>query len=435
MRDASRVDRVADILTVEDFSEDLFGRFYAAILDLAAAGRPVSPVVLAPMFAGDPAYQQMDGQKFLVDLVTSLTAAADPAPMARHVRELAVRRRLHAQMLASADMMADLAVNIDTSISQHDTAITSAFERTEPSPFRGGADAVREVLASFERPKQGVMSGVVEGIDRLIGPIKPGWLGILAARPGMGKTAAAISYLRGTAERGHASLFASLEMTWQTLSMRLVSDFCHSIGQPIPFSNIIGGQSTQAQRCTIAGADDDLTPLPFRIIDKRCHTLGQLRRAIRRRKRELQSTGKTLELVVVDYLQLLMPDTMRQSEYEAVSEVSRELKIMAGDEGVAILALSQLSRAVEQRQDKRPQLSDLRASGQIEQDADFVLFLVSQEYYLRKAEPEPESADHITWQDKMSKVEGWLEFICAKHRHGEEGNFFGRFYRQYQAVR
>jgi len=138
---------------------------------------------------------------------------------------------------------------------------------------------------------------------------------------------------------------------------------------------------------------------------------------------------------VVDYLQLLMPDTPRQSEYEAVSEVSRELKIMAGDEGVAILALSQLSRQVEQRQDKRPQLSDLRASGQIEQDADFVMFLVSQEYYLRKAEPEPDTSEHDAWRAKMDKAESWLEFICAKHRHGQEGNFFGRFYRQFQAVR
>ena len=436
MFDSSRADRLADVLAPADFAEPLFGRIYSVALDLVAQGRPANPVIIAPMFDADPAFAEMEGRKFLGGLVGSLTAAADPVPMARHLRELAVRRQLHGQMLASAQAFADLGVGVDLTIAEHDTAVTSSFERTDPAPMRSGVDVMNEVLNSFDRKVVGVTSGGgVEGVDRLIGSIRPGWLGVVAGRPGMGKTAAFISYLLASASQGHASLFASLEMTWEMLSMRMVADYCHRIGRPVPFSAITGGMTTPDQRRVISGAYDDIAGLPFRIIDKRCHTLGQLRRAIRRRKRELKAQGKLLELVVVDYLQLLMPDQPGKSEYENVSIVSRELKIMAGDENVAIVALSQLSRNVEQRQDKRPQLSDLRASGQIEQDADFVLFLVSQEYYLRKAEPEAGTAEHDTWVAGMAKVESWLEFICAKHRHGQEGNFFGRFFRQLQAVR
>ncbi len=436
MRDNARIDRIADVLTPEDFSEQLFGRLYMAVLDLAAHGRPANPITIAPLFDGDAQFEQLDGRTLLTEWVTSLMAATDPFSMARHVRELAVRRRLHEEMLASAARIADLTIETDRAISEHDTAVSATFERTDLNPFRSGVDAAREVMRSFDRKHTGVLSGGgVEGIDRLIGALQPGWLGIVAGRPGMGKTAALISYLRATAEKGHCSLFASLEMSWQILGMRLVADYCHSIGSPVPFGALMKGETTQHHRDIIGGVEHDVGALPFKIIDKKCHTLGQLRRSIRRRKRELQAVGKKLELVVVDYLQLLQPDGKPKSEYEAVSEVSRELKVMAGDEEVAMIALSQLSRAVEQRQDKRPMLSDLRASGQIEQDADFVLFLVSQEYYLRKAEPEPDTADHVAWREKLTRAEGWLEFICAKHRHGEEGAFFGRFYRQFQAVR
>lgn len=436
MRENGRIDTVAEILTSDDFAEPLFGRIFTAMLDLSAQGRPANPVLIAPLFDADPGFIELNGRAMLVEWTASMTAAANPVGMAKHVRELAVRRRLREQMIASAEALTDIQAPVDACIALHDTAITASFERSEPNPFRSGADVMREVYASFDRPTGGITSrGGVEGIDRLVGAIRPGWLGIIAGRPGMGKTAAVISYLRTTAMAGHASLFASLEMTWETLSLRMIADYCHAIGQPVLFKSIMDGRTTQRDRAIIASADELLPSLPFRIIDKRCHTLGQLRRSIRRRKRELHAAGKKLELVVVDYLQLLQPDRPANSEFEAVSQVSRELKIMAGDEEVAIIALSQLSRGVEQRQDKRPQLSDLRSSGQIEQDADFVLFLVSQEYYLRKAEPEPDTSEHAEWETKMSKVEGWLEFICAKHRHGAEGNFFGRFHRAYQAVR
>ncbi len=435
MSDNSRVDAVADVLAPEDFGEGIYGRLFAAIVDAVAQRRSANAIIVASLFQGDDAFEAAGGRTFLFGLTNAVTALIDVVGVARHVRDLAVRRRLFAQMDASAADLADLNRPIDTVIAEHDAATTGAVERTDPNQFRSGADCVDEVIASFDRTVIGVTSGAVAGMDRLAGAVRPGWLGIVAARPGMGKTAALVSYMRGTASRGHHCLFASLEMTWETLSMRLIADHCHAIGQPVPFGPMVEGKLWDQHKRTVFRVRDDIAALPLKIIDKRCHTLGQLRRAIRRRKREVAAIGQKLELVIVDYLQLLSPDRPARSEYEAVSEVSRELKIMAGDENVAIIALSQLSRSVEQRTDHRPALSDLRSSGQIEQDADFVIFLLSEEYYIRKTEPEPETLEREAWQLKLAKVENTLEFICAKHRHAREGNFFGRFYRDFQAVR
>lgn len=138
---------------------------------------------------------------------------------------------------------------------------------------------------------------------------------------------------------------------------------------------------------------------------------------------------------MVDYLQLLRPDQRGRSKYEDISEVSQSLKATAKDHDVAILALAQLSREVEKRPDKRPQLADLRDSGQIEQDADGVLFLLRNEYYLRQSEPEMFSADRGKWEHAMSKVQGKIEFILAKQRNGTTGSATGTFYGAYQAVR
>ena len=436
MRDNARIDRVADTLSANDFGEEIFGRIYTAIVDCAMQGRPAKPMVIAQLFEGDAQFQELDGRKFLNEATMSLLSAAEPTSMVRHVQDLAVRRRMFIQMTASATMLADLNLPLDTTLADHDTALTSSVERAEANPFRGGHECISEVLATFDRPIIGVSSnGVVEAMDRLVGKMRPGWLGVLAARPGMGKTAVAVSYMRGTALAGHQVLFASLEMTWQMLSLRLAADHAYALGRPIPFSRITEGRLNPQQREIVKDIYHDLADAPFKIIDKQCHTLGQLRRAVRRRKRELAAIGAKLELVVVDYLQLLVPDGKAKSEYEAVSEVSRELKVMAGQEGVAVLALSQLSRNVEQRADKRPFLSDLRSSGQIEQDADFVMFLLSQEYYVRKEEPEPDTPPHAEWQMKLAQLENKLEFILAKYRHGPEGTFFGNFYRNYQAVR
>ena len=157
---------------------------------------------------------------------------------------------------------------------------------------------------------------------------------------------------------------------------------------------------------------------------------------IRRTKRRMAAQGSSLDLVVVDYLQLLRANETRgKSQYEQVSEISRTLKAIAKETGVAIMALAQLSREVEKRPDKRPMLSDLRDSGQIEQDADLVLFLFREEYYLSKEKPPQHNEKYTDWQGAIADARGKIDFIVAKRRNGVEGTATGRFHGEFQAVR
>ena len=278
--------------------------------------------------------------------------------------------------------------------------------------------------------------GIIGPLDEGVGPIVKGEMIVLAGRPGMGKTATALTYLWGAANMGHASLFISAEMDWESLSGRLVCDFCCTPQQAIPYNVFVRGDPSPEQRRIIRDARDNIARLPFKIVDRQCGTLVQIRRAVRRRKRELEAAGKTLDLVVVDYLQLITADDSKANEYENVTKVSRGLKMMAKDEGVAMIALSQLNRGVEGRLEKRPVMADLRQSGQIEQDADGIVFLLSPEYYLLSTEPDEQDIEkHDIWRNELERVRHRLEFIVAKRRSGTVGVKVGKFFRETQAVR
>lgn len=250
-------------------------------------------------------------------------------------------------------------------------------------------------------------------------------------------TAVAISYAIGAARRGHGVLFISLEMSSHELGMRMASDLCFDLGEHdrVPFAAIQSGTINDRQRDAIRRARGYVADLPLFVVDAGSMTIGRLNMLVRRYARRLEAKGQKLELVIVDYLQLLHPDQRHRSAYENVSEVSRGLKACAKENGVGVFALAQLSREVEKREDKRPMLSDLRDSGQIEQDADGVLFLLRQEYYLLKNEPDPGSDKHETWRNLLERNRGKIEFIVAKRRNGVEGYSAGRFFGPYQAVR
>lgn len=435
--DNSRIDYVADTLKQEDFADPLLGRIFGVILREGALRNAVNAITLAPFFSADEEFAQRDGAKLLLEASIGVSAAMHPKGFAEQTSALAKRRLLVSGFRDVLIRASDLDVSVEELVSDADTALTRAVEEREVAQFRDGANCVDEVISSFTRPITGVTCGIVSSLDDLLGTLRPAHLIILAGRPGMGKTAVAISYMRGAAQRGHGVLFASLEMSFEDLSGRLVADHCFEPGGGVPYGALVEHRTSADHRRAICRARDDIAALPFKIIDKRCHTLSQLRRAIRRRRRELEAQGKKLELVLIDYLQLLKPDKEMKSEFDAVSEVSRSLKTMAKEEGVAIIALSQLSRAVESRTDKRPQLSDLRSSGQIEQDADAVMFLYRSEYYLRKEKPADEDGPDALaeWERKLARVQNRLEFICAKRRHGPEGDALGYFFSEYQAVR
>jgi replicative DNA helicase len=281
-----------------------------------------------------------------------------------------------------------------------------------------------------------VLSGI-EALDNLIGPIRRKQLGILAGRPGMGKSALAAGYGRGAAHRGHGVLLISLEMSAEELGARIASDETFDgKGQPVPYALIERGLQRREDIRRVQEARDRIAQIPLEIIDIGQATTGRVNALVRRWKRRMAARGVELELVVIDYLQKLRPNHKTRDRIEAVTEISQDLKSIAKDNDVAVLALSQLSRAVEQRADHRPQLSDLRESGQIEQDADLVLFLYRQQYYLEQLEPREEAGEERRkWEAAMEVCRGLLEFICAKRRQGQTGKAMGRFYGALGAVR
>lgn len=432
MQENRLIDTAADRLTVHDFADPLHARLFDAIVHEYAKGKAVSPVTLKGFFEGDGDLQAHGGFAYLARLTGDVTAMLSPMENARHIAEIAERRRMQEGLVSAAHDCCDLTLTPAEIVSRADEAITAKGNETIHQPT--GGECVSELLATYADKRQGVLCQKIPAVDELLGSLRPKQLVIGAGRPGMGKTAFALSYALGAAEAGHGVLFVSLEMSSAELGARMVADVCFDRGK-VPYHLIRDGNVNAQDLGSLYKARDLMDTMPMHVIDAGHLTVGRLNMLVRRHARRMEAMGSKLELVIVDYLQLLSPDGKHRSNYEAVSEVSRGLKAMAKDHGVAVLALAQLSRDVEKRPDKRPQLSDLRDSGQIEQDADAVLFLLRSEYYLRQSEPDQGTADHIKWEQLLEQVRGQIEFIVAKKRNGVTGTAIGQFHGAYQAVR
>jgi replicative DNA helicase len=287
-------------------------------------------------------------------------------------------------------------------------------------------EALRRTVEVAERAiaRGGRISGVTSGftdIDNLLGGLQPSDLLILAGRPGMGKTAlgtnmafhCAKAYLADVetgAEypRGGPVLFFSLEMAAQQLSARILSE-----QSEIEVWKIRNGKFSESEWEKFVLAMQDLSTLPLYIDDTGGISIAQIAARARRLKRE-----KNIGLIIIDYLQLVEPSRRHDNRVQEITEVTKGLKTLAKELNIPILALSQLSRGVDARDDKRPVLSDLRESGSIEQDADVVMFVYREEYYLKSREPDPGSAEHAKWMEKLDRATNRAEVLVEKHRHG-----------------
>jgi replicative DNA helicase len=428
----SVIDSVAEKLTADHFSEALHGRVFSAIVSLASQGKLATPVTLRPFFEADEEMRELGGPSYLAQLTSSGAGIVGVHDFAVQIRELAERRRFVDGLRATIEAASNFGASLEDLSAQADAAISDARDGAEDAGEYSGADALGLVIDGFDAQVTGTVCGVIPSIDSLLGPMRPSHLVIGAGRPGMGKTATALSYALGAAAKGHGVLFVSLEMDAEQLGERMAADLC--LESRIPYEAIRDRMLTGAQRMEVCRARDRIAAMPLQILDKQGLTVARLRTLVRRWKRRFEARGQKLELVIVDYLQLLRADR-KLDRYEAVSEISRTLKEIAKEQRLAVFALAQLSRKVEERADKRPMLSDLRESGQIEQDADAVLFFLRQEYYLQNAEPDPSSGDHAKWQDALSKCQGRIEFICGKRRNGRSGSRVGEFLGAFQAVR
>lgn len=435
MTDNLIVDRIADALSADDFGAPLYARIYSLICREVALGRPANPVTLKAYLSDDPDFQKAGGTGYLAEL-TAKSYSFGTSHVVSDLQQLAARRRLVEGLNSALDKCADPETSLAELVDEADAAMMSAMDGRDPLHQPTAADCIDEVLAGLDEPFGGVRSGVIGSLDDLTGPLKPKQLVIMAGRPGMGKTAVAVSYGLGAARQGNGVLFVSLEMGSQELGARMASDLCHRAHGGVPFAHIRDANLNDFERQQIAQARDEARHLPFRVVDTGKITISRLAMVARRHKRMMAARGQSLDLLIVDYLQLVHPDGKARSAYEAVSEVSRGLKQLAKDLGITVLALAQLSREVEKRDDKRPMLSDLRDSGQIEQDADSVLFLYREEYYLGREEPKEDSGPkRESWIKLMQEASGKIEFILAKRRNGRTGENWGHFFGEYQAVR
>jgi replicative DNA helicase len=435
MFDNRRIDWAADRLKAEDFSSTLYGRIFSLLVREASLGHAANPVTLPPFLAGEEAFAQAGGASWLSAIADGAAARVAPEGFVEQIRMFSTRRRLVESLSLAIEQANDLDNSNEAILEAADSALVNVTDRGAGLHEPSGGECIGEVLQTIGKPLEGVRCGWIPEFDEVVGPMEPGQSVIVAGRPGMAKTATAISIALGSASAGHGCLLISLEMGSTELGARMACDYSYSVGQRLPYEAIIRRSLVPSQISQLAAAEAAVRQLPIRVVDASGMTVGRLDMIVRRYKRRFEAEGKKLQLVIVDYLQLLSPDEKMRSNYEAISEVSKRLKGIAKSHGVTVMALAQLSREVEKREDKRPQLSDLRDSGQIEQDADAVVFLYREEYYLRKSEPPPNDGKHPDWQEKLDAALHKIEFICAKRRNGPEGRAIGRFFGAFQAVR
>jgi replicative DNA helicase len=432
-------DNVADILEPEDFFEPIHGAIYAALIEGVSAGRTVSPVTLLPIFANDARFQELGGTGYLARLTeSSAVLLIDVKSQASDIAELAARRRLIDSLDETRGRVSRLDLSLLQLVDEADAGLVAAVERRETVAQPTISEAMGLMLERISAiqandGKVGTQCGISD-IDRLVGGFDAGQLIILAGRPGMGKTAVACGMAKGLAQSGAGVLFVSLEMGSVELAQRVASDLCFTGRHGIPFERIVNATVSAEELRYLARATSEADSLPLRIVDAGSVSMARLALSIRRHKRRFKAKSHDLKVVIIDYLQLLQASKNAKSPYEQVSEISKGLKALAKDNELCIIALAQLSRAVEQREDKRPVLSDLRDSGQIEQDADAVMFLFREEYYLAAKKPKREDM-MPDWERSMRECEDRIDFILAKRRNGRTGHRTGWYHSRFQAVR
>jgi replicative DNA helicase len=444
------VERVSEFLKPGHFAEPLHGRIYGACLALSEHNQVANPVTLKTYLAGDPDLARLGGDGYLARLAGAAVTIINAEDYGRLIYDLHLRRELIA---LGEDVVNDAFVsNPENSAPQQiEEAERRLFELAKEGESEGGFRPFSESMklaitqAEAAHKREGKLSGVTTGLrdlNRMLGGLHPSDLVILAGRPSMGKTAlatkmavsAARAFREEVSETGQKKVvdgamvaFFSLEMSAEQIANRVLAERAE-----IPSDKIRKGQlsrdGTEFDRLVMAS--QELNKLPLYIDDTPALSVS----AVRTRARRLQRQHG-LGLIVVDYLQMLTQSFGKRAEnrVQEVSDITRQLKALAKELKVPVLALSQLSRAVESRDDKRPQLADLRESGSIEQDADMVMFVYREEYYLSRGEPAQGTTEHEEWKAKVDAVYNKAEVIVAKQRHGPVGTvavfFDGRFTR------
>ncbi len=440
-------DRISDFLQPDHFALGQHGRIFAAAMTLIERGQIADPITLRNFFEQDQSLADIGGPAYLAELASSAVTIINTLEYGRIIYDLFLKRQLIqlGEDVVNAAYDGDVEVN---AVRQIERAEQSLYDLASTGEYEGGFQDFKTSLksaiemAAAAHSRDGGLSGVTTGLvdlDKLLGGLHPSDLIVLAGRPGMGKTAlatniaynAAYSHNRSDGKEGAVVGFFSLEMSAEQLASRIISEQTN-----ISSDRMRKGELSSDEFNRLSAACQGLNTTPIFIDDTPALSVSQLRTRARRLKRQ-----HNLGLIVVDYLQLMSGGATSRNEgrVQEISEITRGLKTLAKELNVPVLALSQLSRAVEQREDKRPQLSDLRESGTIEQDADVVTFIYREEYYLERQKPIPNARDKPErydqelerWDSRREEVRNTAEVIVAKQRHGPTGSVDLMFEGQY----
>ena len=434
------LEKVSEFLLPEHFANPAHGRIYEACRNYIEQGRIADPITLKSAFANDESLKNVGGADYLMKLAVASTTIINAGDYGRQILDRYIRRRL---IDVGTNMVNEaFTIKVDEeALSQVEVAEKELYEIANEGETTGGPKmlnaALRETLISTENAMKnptgvaGTTTGLVD-LDKLLGGLHDSDLIILAGRPAMGKSALATTIAFNAAKfyeeenkkpdtEKKSVAFFSLEMSAEQLATRILSSKAQ-----VSSHLMRTGKLTNDQFDELAAGVSLLSRIPLYIDDTPGITVQAIKNRARRMKRD---KTKGLGLIVIDYLQLITTAGRSENRVQELSEMTRALKIMAKELNVPVIVLSQLSRLVEQRENKKPMLSDLRESGSIEQDADIVMFVYREIYYLQNDEPKRhlnETPERFAlrvaeWEQKKIEIANQAEAIIAKQRHGPVG--------------
>ena len=422
-------DEINMILTSKNFYDPMHQKIFSAIEKLIYSGMLANPITLKNYFEKEK--DEINVPDYLVKITKFSTSSRQTIEYSKLIYDLFVKRELIkiSENIIDTAKLNDLDNDGQSIIENFEKSLFDLAEKGSFSSslvkFDEAMKMTIEMASNAYKNDEGIVgvpTGLTDLDDRLGGLHKSDLL-IIAGRPSMGKTALATNIAFNAAKKiqedGRKSTIAffSLEMSSEQLSTRILAEQSR-----IKSNDIRRGRISEEQFDKFIETSKNISELPLYIDETPAISIAALSNRARRIKRLYG-----LDMVVVDYIQLMRAANFKDGRVQEISEITQGLKALAKELSVPVLALSQLSRAVEQRDDKKPQLSDLRESGSIEQDADVVMFVFREAYYLERKEPQPATVEHAEWQSKMNDVANRAEIIIGKQRHGPTGNVFLEF--------
>lgn len=421
-------DRVSDILTADKFYDPVHGELFASIAERVNAGQIASAVTLSSEYRDHQGLNELGGLKYLIRLVAASISTFAIRDYAQNIVDTYLRRELlrdvesaTAELSSGKGSAPEIAFKLEAAVGK--VTSTNAAKPLIRSHLSAVMGAVKQINEAYQGGSStGVSTGIPQ-LDNKIQKLRPGQLIIIAGRPGMGKTTVAqsIAYHVANSE-GVGVCFESLEMSGEELGVRFLSRGLAERKVYIPYTNMIGGRLSEAQMREVVEEGSRQQDLPMIIGERDVREISRLKASVRRAKQQLESYGKPLSLVVVDYVQRISCDQSK-SFHERIARATDMLKTIAMEFQVPVMALAQLNRDVERREPPIPMLSDLKESGSLEEDADVVIFCYREAYYMQRAYDAMDPADskRIEMKADLEAASKDIDLIVAKQRSGPTG--------------